>query len=77
MRKHFNDGLNEFYYEAVQFFMGKVRLRNAVSRSIDLTRIPTAEYEMLISKLPLAGDRDSFNAILDEVKAKYGKEVKE
>ena len=77
MRKHFSDELNEFYYEAVQFFLGKVRLRNALSRSIDLSKIPVTEYEELISRWMLIKEREGCEALLNEAKAKYGKEVKE
>ena len=65
--------VEETFYEAIQFFLSKNRLRNALTKSIDLSKISAAEYETLISKLPLAADRDSFNTILDEAKAKYGK----
>ena len=77
MRKHFGDELNESYYEAVQFFLGKVRLRNAFSRSIDLSKIPVAEYEELISRWMLIKEREGCEALLNDAKAKYGKEVKE
>ena len=63
----------ETFYKAIQFFVSKNRMRNALTKSIDLSKISAADYETLISKLPLTSDRDSFNAILDEAKAKYGK----
>lgn len=61
------------YYEALCFFVSKTRLRNALEKSIDLKKIPAAEYHALISKLPLTPDKEAFEAVLDEAKAKYGK----
>ena len=77
MRKEVNDEKNRFYYDALQFFLGKTRLRNALERSIDLEKISAAEYNALISRLPLANDHTEFEIILNEAKEKYGREVNE
>jgi hypothetical protein len=77
MREQFNGEKNRFYYDALQFFLGKTRLRNAPERSIDLEKISAAEYNALISRLPLANDRTEFEKILNEAKEKYGKVVNE
>jgi hypothetical protein len=75
MREQINGEKNRFYYDALQFFLGKTRLRNALERSIDLEKISAAEYNALISRLPLANDRTEFEIILNEAKEKYGKAV--
>ena len=67
----------EEYYRAVRFFLNKMRMRNALERSIDLEKISAAEYNTLISRLPLANDRAAFEIILNEAKEKYGKVVNE
>ena len=77
MRKEVNDEKNRFYYDALQFFLGKTRLRNALERSIDLEKISAAEYNALISRLPLANDHTEFETILNEAKEKYGRAVNE
>ena len=75
MREQINGEKNRFYYDALQFFLGKTRLRKALERSINLEKISAAEYNALISRLPLANDRTEFEKILNEAKEKYGKAV--
>ena len=77
MREQINGEKNGFYYEALRFFVGKTRLRYALERCIDLERISAAEYNALISRLPLTNNRAEFELILNEAKEKYGKVVAE
>ena len=73
MKNEYADGNRMAYYNMLGWFLGKTRLWKFLGRSIDLTKISAAEYYALTSKLPLIPDRDAFNAIFDEAKAKYGK----
>jgi hypothetical protein len=48
-----------------------------MKRDLDLTKMSAAEYIEALTKLPTIEDRSEWEALYNELKAKYGKETED
>ena len=67
----------DLQYRALKYMRSVFVNGSSMKRDLDLTKMSAAEYIETLTKLPTIEDRSEWEALYNELKAKYGKETED